>query len=85
MSTLSGLLVGGSQATGRDKGNWSSSCLGGAGREVEERVYPLGLHLRDFAVAQPENILWSTLYKHGSRWFPLKFNTEEGNPVKERS
>lgn len=66
MSTLSELPIGGSQAIGRDKGNGSSSCLAGAGRGVEERVYPLGLHLRDFSVAQPENILWSTPYKHGS-------------------
>lgn len=46
MSTLLELPIGGSQAIGRDKGNGSSSCLAGAGRGVEERVYPLGLHLR---------------------------------------
>lgn len=46
---------------------------------------PLGLHLRDFGVAQPGNALWLTPYKHHSPWFPLKINVEEGSAVKERS
>lgn len=45
---------------------------------------PVGLHLRNFGVAQTGNTVRFTPYKHHSHWFPLKINTEEGSAVRER-
>lgn len=89
-----GLFLGGASpslsraASGRGKAGTGWVGLLPACREqgVRQRrgCVPVGLHLRNFSVAQTGNIVRFTAYKHHSHWFPLKINTEEGSAVGER-